>query len=175
MEKKNCFGIEIRLVSGDITRFEGDAIVNPANTLLIMGGGVAGALKRKGGKEIEEEARKSYPLPIGKAIVTRAGMLKAKMVIHAPTVELPGSRSSFESVKSAVKASLKVAKENGLKRIAFPLMGAGVGGLSPEDSAEAMIEAIAEEKASEDMEIYLYAFDDDDYRKVKGKIEELCG
>lgn len=73
--------VKISVITGDITRLEVDAIVNPANSMLIMGGGVAGAIKRVGGKEIEDEALKYAPVPVGKAIATKAGKLKAKYVI----------------------------------------------------------------------------------------------
>jgi len=147
-------GCSVELKVGDITEFDGDAIVNPANTLLIMGGGVAGAIKRKGGGEIEEEARRHAPLRIGEAVVTRGGFLKAKYVIHAPTVEQPGGTSSEEWVYKATKAALKVAKERRLESIAFPLMGAGVGGLTPEQSLKAMAKAFFEE--GECPRIYVY-------------------
>ncbi|AFK51609.1 Appr-1-p processing domain protein [Thermogladius calderae 1633] len=75
--------VTIQVVSGDITEFEGDAIVNPANTLMIMGGGVALAIKRRGGAEIEEKARRHAPVPIGGAVATGAGRLRVRYVIHA--------------------------------------------------------------------------------------------
>jgi len=123
-------GVVVVVELGDITEFSGDAIVNPANTLMIMSGGVAGAIKRKGGSTIEEEARKHAPVPIGEAIATTAGRLKTKYVIHAPTVEYPASPSTREYVYKASRAALITARKLGVKSIAFPLMGAGVGGLN---------------------------------------------
>jgi O-acetyl-ADP-ribose deacetylase (regulator of RNase III) len=148
---KNNIVVDIEL--GDITEFDGDAIVNPANTLMIMGGGVAGAIKRKGGEIIESEAKKHAPTPIGEAVVTTAGELKCRHVIHAPTVKYPGSRSSFEQVYKATKAALLKAKQHGLKSVAFPLMGAGVGGLKIEESVDAMIKAFEEEGKGLDLKI----------------------
>jgi Predicted phosphatase homologous to the C-terminal domain of histone macroH2A1 len=148
---KNNIAIDVKL--GDITEFNGDAIVNPANTLMIMGGGVAGAIKRKGGEIIELEAKKHAPVPIGEAVVTTAGNLKCRYVIHAPTVKYPGSRSSFEQVYEATKAALLKAKQHGLKSVAFPLMGAGVGGLKIEESVDAMIKAFEEEGEGLDLKI----------------------
>lgn len=136
--------VTVHIELGDITEFQGDAIVNPANTLMIMGGGVAGAIKRKGGQEIEEEARRHAPVPIGAAIATSAGGLRVKYVIHAPTVERPASPSSRENVYRATRAALQKARELGVCRVAFPLMGAGVGGLKPEESIEEMLKAIQE-------------------------------
>ncbi|MEX2689946.1 MAG: macro domain-containing protein, partial [Candidatus Njordarchaeum guaymaensis] len=77
--------VEIIVIKGDITKMDVDAIVNPANSLLIMGGGVAGAIKRRGGQIIEDEAVKQGPIPVGNAVITSAGNLKARYVIHAPT------------------------------------------------------------------------------------------
>ena len=161
MKVGNC---EVKAVEGDITEFEGDAIVNAANRLMIMGGGVAGAIKRKGGEEIEEEARKKAPVPVGEAIATGAGRLKAKYVIHAPTMERPAMRIPPENAYLATKAALKVAKELGLKKVAFPLMGTGVGGLSVREAVREMLKAIEEE--CDGMEIYLYAYGQKAYEEL---------
>jgi O-acetyl-ADP-ribose deacetylase (regulator of RNase III) len=146
--------VSVTLILGDITEFKGDAIVNPANKYLVMGGGVAGAIKKKGGVGIEREARKYAPIEIGEAVVTSAGRLKCKAVIHAPTVDSPGGRSTRDYVYKATLAALRVARERGFKSIAFPLMGAGVGGLSPEESIDAMSRAFLE--AGEGVELYIY-------------------
>ncbi|RLE54862.1 MAG: macro domain-containing protein [Thermoprotei archaeon] len=135
-------GVTIDVVLGDITKLEVDAVVNPANTLMIMGGGVAGAIKRVGGEEIEKEAMKQAPVPIGRAIATTAGKLPAKYVIHTPTVERPGMRASIENVVKAVRAALEKADELNVKSIAFPGMGTGVGGVPYNQAAEAMISTI---------------------------------
>ena len=134
--------LEVELIVGDITEVDAEAIVNPANTLMIMGGGVAKAIKIKGGVEIEREARNKAPVPIGKAISTSAGRLKAKYVIHAPTVLYPGSKSSMENVEKAVIAALNEAERLGVREIAFPSMGTGVGGLKYSEAAKSMFKAI---------------------------------
>lgn len=162
----------IYLVVGDIADFEGDAIVNPANTLMIMGGGVALALKIKGGSEIEEEARKHAPVPIGEAAVTSAGKLKARYVIHAPTVERPAGRASPESVYKATIAVLGKIRELGLKKVAFPLMGAGVGGLSVEESASSMLRAIG--TIDRPVEIFIYLRDESFRKKAEDAIRSEC-
>jgi O-acetyl-ADP-ribose deacetylase (regulator of RNase III) len=95
--------VKISVTTGDIIKLEVDAIVNPANSLLIMGGGVAGAIKRVRGKEIEGEALKSVSVPVGKAIATSAGKLKAKYVIHALTMEKPAMQTTMDNVKMAKK------------------------------------------------------------------------
>ena len=135
-------GLKIRLTIGDITEVDAEAIVNPANTLMIMGGGVAKAIKVKGGVEIEKEARAKAPVRIGEAISTTAGKLKAKYVIHSPTVLYPGSRSSAENVRKATIAALSKAEKLGVRRIAFPSMGTGIGGLTYREAAKTMLETI---------------------------------
>jgi len=153
----------VEVVIGDITEMEVDAIINPANEYLIMGGGVAGAIKRKGGEEIEREAMKYAPLPIGKAIATTAGKLKAKYVIHAPTVKTPGGASSVEWVKMATEAAINEARRLGIKSIAFPLLGAGVGGLSPRESYNAMMSVLSKVK---DMRVIIVVRDEATYRNI---------
>ncbi len=150
--------LTIKIVVGDITEFQGDAIVNPANTYGYMSGGVALAIKMKGGKIIEDEAVRQAPIPIGDAVVTTGGSLKVKAVIHAPTVVEPGGRSSFDNVYSATRAALTRAIERGLTSIAFPLMGAGVGGLSPMESVKAMARAFKEFQDRR-LEIHVYVRD----------------
>jgi len=133
---------KIIVTTGDITRLEVDAIVNPANSQLIMGGGVAGAILRAGGNQIQQEALRKAPVPIGKAVATTAGKLKAKYVIHAPTMTQPAMSTSQENVKLATRAALRCAKELGVTSVAFPGMGTGVGGLNLEEAAEAMVTEI---------------------------------
>lgn len=137
-------GVCIRIVEGDITEMSVDAIVNPANSLLIMGGGVAGAIKRKGGVEIEEEARKHAPVPVGEAVATTAGRLKAKYIIHAPTMERPAMRIGLENVEKATRAALKLADKLGIETIAFPGMGTGVGGIPYYGAAREILEVVKE-------------------------------
>jgi O-acetyl-ADP-ribose deacetylase (regulator of RNase III) len=130
---------KISVITGDITKLKVDAIVNPANSLLIMGGGVAGAIKRVGGKEIEDESLKSAPVPVGKAVATNAGKLKAKYVIHAPTMEKPAMQITADNVKLAMKGALNYAEHLDVKSLAFPGMGTGVGGLNLEETARVMV------------------------------------
>lgn len=137
-------GVEVKVVLSDITKLEVDAIVNPANSLMIMGGGVAGAIKRAGGSEIEEEARRYAPVPVGRAIATSAGKLRAKYVIHAPTMERPAQRIGRENVYLATKAALEKAIELGVESVAIPGMGTGVGGVPYDVAAAEMIKAISE-------------------------------
>ena len=135
-------GVTITIVQGDITKLEADAIVNAANSRLIMGGGVAGAILRAGGREIQEEASRKAPVPIGRAVATTAGKLQAKHVVHAPTMELPAMPTNKQKVRLATKGALECAKQLGIRSIAFPGMGTGVGGLSVKEAAEVIIAEI---------------------------------
>lgn len=128
----------ITLHKGDITQVHCDAIVNPANSLGYMGGGVAGALKRAGGIVIEQEARKQAPIPLGTAIVTQAGSLPCTFVIHAPTMEQPAMRIGIQNILKATKAALKQAEKLRITRVALPGMGTGVGGVTSEQAAQVM-------------------------------------
>jgi len=134
--------LTVAVKRGDLTKESADAICNPANSLMLMGGGAAGALKRAGGEEIEREARKHAPVAVGKAVVTSAGRLKARWVIHAPTMPRPAMRVSSENVYLATKAALECADSLGAKSIAIPGMGTGVGGVSFEEAARAMVKAL---------------------------------
>jgi len=118
---------EIKVIQGDITELKVDAIVNAANNKLVMGGGVAGAIKRKGGKIIEEEAIKKGPIEVGKAAYTGVGNLPAKYVIHAATMGMD-FKTDETKVRSSCKAALKVAEELKIKSVAFVALGCGVGG-----------------------------------------------
>jgi len=135
-------GVTITVMSGDITKLEIDAIVNAANSQLIMRGGVAGAILRAGGREIQEEADEKAPVPVGKAIATTAGKLKARYVIHAPTMESPAMPTSRQNVRLATKGALDCARQVRIASIAFPGMGTGVGGLNVEEAANVMVDEI---------------------------------
>jgi len=128
----------IEIVKGDISLQDTDAIVNAANDHLWMGAGVAGAIKRNGGREIEAEAVKKGPIEIGHAVSTGAGRLRAKYVIHAAVMGQDLNTNS-EAIQNATASSLKVAEELGVRSISFPALGTGVGGFPLEDAAEVMI------------------------------------
>jgi len=133
--------IKIELIQGDITELDTPAIVNAANNHFWMGAGVAGAIKKKGGKEIEDEAVKQGPKPVGEAIVTKAGKLKAKYVIHAAVMGQDLS-TNREKIGSATYNSLLRAHELGIESIAFPALGTGVGGFPFSEAAEVMYLAV---------------------------------
>ena len=133
--------VRIELCQGDITQLEFDALVNAANNRLWMGGGVAGALKRAGGKEIETEAVKKGPISIGEALVTGAGKLKTRYVIHAAVMG-QDLRTDAEKIRHATRNSLLRGDELGIKSIAFPALGTGVGGFPLDKCARIMISEV---------------------------------
>lgn len=132
---------EIRIIQGDITALKVDAIVNAANNKLVMGGGVAGAIKRKGGALIEEEAKKKGPIKIGEAVATVAGNLPAKYVIHAATMGMDFSTDEIK-IRDASKSALRAARDLKIRSIAFPALGCGTGGFPLLASAKVMAQEV---------------------------------
>ncbi len=128
----------ITIMQGDITEIKADALVNAANNHLWMGGGVAGAIKRKGGKIIETEAMRNGPIPIGEAVITTAGNLKAKFVIHAAGMGTD-LRTDETKIQNATLNALKRAHEVRIGSVAFPSIGTGVGGFPITKAARIMI------------------------------------
>jgi O-acetyl-ADP-ribose deacetylase (regulator of RNase III) len=133
----------VAIERGDITDAEVDALVNAANAELWMGAGVAGAIKRKGGTVIEEDAMRQGPIEVGEAVLTVAGNLPANHVIHAATMGRD-LKTDPEKIAQATKSSLAIAEKHKMVSIAFPALGTGVGGVPPEKSAEAMISTLVE-------------------------------
>jgi len=133
--------MEILLTRGDIAQQDADAIVNAANNHLWMGAGVAGAIKRAGGQEIEREAVAKGPIPIGEAVATGAGRLRARYVIHAAVMGRD-LRTDADKIRQATENSLRRADELALKSIAFPALGTGVGGFSLEECARIMLDVV---------------------------------
>jgi O-acetyl-ADP-ribose deacetylase (regulator of RNase III) len=138
---------QIEILLGDITEVEADAVVNAANNQLQLGGGVAGAIRRKGGPSIQEECDRVGPIPLGEAAVTGAGWLKAKYVIHAASMSL-GEPTTAEHLVQSTRNSLRRADEHKLKSIAFPAIGTGIAGFPLDECARLMISAVREHLAS---------------------------
>jgi len=132
---------EIKIVQGDITELKVDAIVNAANNKLVMGGGVAGAIKKKGGKVIEDEAVKIGPIKIGESVYTAAGSLPAKYVIHAATMGMD-FKTDETKIRDSARSALKVAEELKVKSVAFPALGCGVGGFPLLAAAKIMAQEV---------------------------------
>jgi O-acetyl-ADP-ribose deacetylase (regulator of RNase III) len=138
----------IVLREGDITEERVDAIVNAANSRLQLGTGVAGAIREKGGPSIQAECDAHGPIAVGEAALTGAGRLPARFVIHAAGMP-PGGQASEASVRSALRRSLELARDRGLRSVAVPALGAGVGGLSLRRCAEILVEEARRHLAGE--------------------------
>jgi O-acetyl-ADP-ribose deacetylase (regulator of RNase III) len=130
--------MELEVVEGDISQLDVDAIANAANDQLWMGAGVAGAIKRAGGSEIESEAMAQGPVEVGEVVVTGGGNLKARNVIHGAVMG-QDLRTSAELVKRATRRVLEVADELGARSVALPAFGTGVGGFPLVECAEIMV------------------------------------
>ena len=130
--------MELEVVEGDITELDVDALANAANNELWMGAGVAGAIKRAGGAEIEQEAVAQAPIAVGQAIATGAGNLKAKHVVHAAVMG-QDLQTSAELISQATRRTLEVADDLGAQTLAMPAFGTGVGGFPIERCAELMV------------------------------------
>lgn len=133
----------IELTQGDITELDTDAIINAANTGLILGGGVAGAIRAKGGPEIQKECHLKAPIQVGGAAITTGGNLKARYVIHAAGPRM-GEGNEREKLADAVRNSLVLADEHLLKTIAFPAISTGIFGYPVQACAEVMLVVTAE-------------------------------
>lgn len=138
---ENDWRAKIRVWEGDLTEAAVDAIVNAANNDLILGGGVAGAIRTKGGPQIQAECDRIGPIAIGEAAVTGAGNLRARYVIHAASMRL--SENTLEAnLRAATRNSLRRADDKTLASIAFPAIGTGIAGFPLDRCAEVMLEEI---------------------------------
>ena len=137
----------IELWNGDICDLEVDAIVNAANLSLWMATGVGGAIKRAGGDEIEFAAVRQAPVPLGGAIVTPAGRLAARAIIHAVSLDRD-RRTSGPVIEAAVRSALARAREIGATSIAFPALGTGVGGFPLDEAARITVQTVRAELAN---------------------------
>lgn len=152
--------VKIEFRQGDITAMEVDAIVNAANTELLLGAGVAGAIRRKGGERIQEECDRIGPIALGGAAVTTGGNLKALYVVHAAGMSL-GGQATAESIRLAVKNSLERAEEKTFRSIAFPAIGTGVAGFPMRECARIMLsETLEHLKARTSLERILFVLFD---------------
>ena len=133
--------LTVDVLQGDLTEQDVDAIVNAANNDLILGGGVAGAIARRGGPAIQAECRAIGPIEVGGAAITTGGQLKARFVIHAASMRL-GGQTSAESLRASTRRSLELASERGLRSMAFPAVGTGIAHFPLDDCARIMLEEV---------------------------------
>jgi O-acetyl-ADP-ribose deacetylase (regulator of RNase III) len=142
-ESQKTLAEKIVIRQGDLTEMDVEAIVNAANNDLILGGGVAGAIRRKGGDAIQRECDAIGTIPVGYAAITTGGNLKAKHVIHAASMQL-GGRTSAEALRHSTAHALRMAADRGLQSIAFPAVGTGIAGFPMEECAEIMLQEAAQ-------------------------------
>ncbi|MFX1398652.1 MAG: macro domain-containing protein [Promethearchaeota archaeon] len=168
---KNSF---VKLIKGDITDQEADAIVNAANSELILGSGVAGAIRKKGGPSIQEECNKIGPIKVGEAAITSGGKLKARHVIHAVGPRL-GEGNEDEKLKMATINSLKLMDEYSLKSIVFPAISTGVFGYPIESCARIMLNttAVYLDKTTKIDTVYFCLFSNEDYNVFSKELKQL--
>jgi O-acetyl-ADP-ribose deacetylase (regulator of RNase III) len=166
-------GTRIVVQQGDITEFQGDAIVNAANNHLLLGAGVAGAIARKGGASIQRECNEHGPIQVGEAAITGAGNLPARYVIHAAAMgDQPASRAS---IAGSTRHSLQLADDRGVRTIAFPILASGVAGFPIAEAARIMVDTIRSYIApggTRIEEITLYGYAAADAETVRNVSEE---
>lgn len=154
-------GEKIVLLQGDLTEMDVDAIVNAANNDLQLGGGVAGAIRRKGGEAIQRECDTIGSIPVGGAAITTGGKLRARFVIHAASMQL-GGETTARALRSSTAHALRIAAERGLHSIAFPAVGTGIAGFPVPECARIMLREAAEhlKKPTSLEKIYFVLFDE---------------
>jgi O-acetyl-ADP-ribose deacetylase (regulator of RNase III) len=169
-------GVEekIVLLQGDLTEMDVDAVVNAANNDLQLGGGVAGAIRRKGGDQIQRECNDIGSIPVGGAAITSGGKLRARFVIHAASMQL-GGETTAHALRSSTAHSLRIAAETGLRTIALPAVGTGIAGFPLPECARIMLREVAEhlKKPTSIEKIYFVLFDAQalsEFEKVRSEL-----
>jgi O-acetyl-ADP-ribose deacetylase (regulator of RNase III) len=138
---------ELEVLQADVTKLEVDAIANAANTHLMHGGGVAGAIARAGGPTIQEESRAKAPIGLGEAVETSAGAMPSRWVIHAATMEMD-FQTDAQIIEKATRSTLAKAEELGARSLALVAFGTGVGGFSLDEAARIMVGVAREHEGS---------------------------
>src|SRR6266851_6012718 len=157
---------KVKIQQGDLTEMDVDAIVNAANNDLILGAGVPGAIRRKGGEEIQRECDAIGSIPVGYAAITTGGKLKARFVIHAASMQL-GGKTTADSLRRSTAHCLRIANERGLKSIAFPAVGTGIAGFPLKECAEIMLrEAARHLRGETSLETVHFVLFDDAAKRV---------
>ena len=167
-------GRTIEIMKGDITEQDTQALVNAANNHLWMGSGVAGALKKKGGESIEKEAIEQGPIQVGQAVITSAGQLPAKYIIHAASMG-QDLKTNVDYIAKATLSALEVAAMKEVLSLSFPAIGAGVGGVEVHQCASAMLHQTVEflqRKSSVDL-VRFVLFDDVTYDAFQAELGHM--
>jgi O-acetyl-ADP-ribose deacetylase (regulator of RNase III) len=129
----------LEVLQADVTKLEVDAIANAANTHLLHGGGVAAAIARAGGPELQRESREKAPVVLGGAVATTAGRMPARWVIHAATMVDPGGTTSADVIERATRSTVECAESLGARSLALVAFGTGVGGFPLDEAASIMV------------------------------------
>ena len=157
---------QIEIIRGDITEADVDAVVNAANNDLQLGGGVAGAIRRKGGPSIQQECDRIGRIALGEAATTTGGNLKARYVIHAASMQL-GGRTTAANLEASTRNSLRRAEEKKLRSMAFPAIGTGIAGFDTRRCAEIMLRIASEHlKGQTALERVVFVLYDEPSRKI---------
>jgi len=166
---------KLKLVEGNIVLLDVEAVVNAANSSLILGGGVAGAIRSYGGPSIQEECNRIGPIQVGEAALTNAGNLKAKYVIHAAG-PVSGEGEEEEKLRNATLNCLKIAEERKIKDIAFPAISTGIFGFPIERCSAIMLKAAMEflEKHEYPQEIIFCLYGQEAYSVFEKILEKLA-
>jgi O-acetyl-ADP-ribose deacetylase (regulator of RNase III) len=146
--------VHLEVLQTDVTTLDVDAIANAANTRLLHGGGVAGAIARAGGPEVQRESHEKAPIGLGEAVETTAGDMPCRWVIHAATMEL-GGPTSAEIIDRATRSTLAKAEELGARSLALVAFGTGVGGFPLDEAARIMAGAASEHEGG--LELIVFA------------------
>ena len=152
----------VHIECGDLTAWRADAIVNAANNDLVLGGGLAGAIRRAGGPAIQAQCDAHGPVRVGEAAITTAGDLPAKYVIHQASMGL-GERTTAENLRSSTRAVLAIAEQTpDINTLAFPAVGTGIAGFDLAGCAEIMLEEVRQHAASGSVltDVYFVLFDE---------------
>ena len=176
MKEWTVSGRKIKLVEENIVLLDVEAVVNAANKSLVLGGGVAGAIRSYGGPSIQEECNRIGPIQVGEAVITNAGNLKARYVIHAAG-PVSGEGEEEGKLRRATLASLKIAEEKKIKDIAFPAISTGIFGFPIQKCSEIMLKAAMEflEKYEYPQEIIFCLYGQEAYSVFEKTLEELTG
>lgn len=169
--------VTIAIERGDITDREVDAVVNAANTTLAMGTGVAGAIKRKGGVIVEEEAMRQGPVEVGEAVLTTGGNMMATHVIHGAVMG-PDLKTEPEKIAKTTRSVLALADKHRITSLALPALGTGVGHVAPAASAEAMLSEVVghlRKGQSSLRRVVFVLYQDDAYKAFSETLKRLGG
>ncbi|MEO8744448.1 MAG: macro domain-containing protein [Candidatus Dormiibacterota bacterium] len=162
------------IISGDLVEQNVDAIVNAANNDLVLGAGVAGAIRRRGGPDIQCECDAHGPVKVGEAAITGAGELPAHYVIHAASMTL-GGRTTRHSLASSMDHTFRLASQHGVRTIAIPAVGTGIAGFPMEECAVVMaasLRSVLDDGWSVD-EVRFVLFDDDAKQAFEGPFRAI--